>query len=153
MMLKKYSLMMGMSLCASLSFAANCSTDLKGTDKMSFTDKKGKTVSQIIVPASCTTFKINLEHNGEMSVKQMGHNIVISKASDVASVVKDGRQHKEHDYVNPNDSRVIAYSKMIGGGQKTSVEFPVAKIKAGGYKFFCSFPMHSVRMSGDLIVK
>ena len=151
-MLKKLSVIASVSLC-SAAFAADCSFDLKGTDKMTYADANGNAVPKIVVSASCKTFKINLGHVGKMPVTGMGHNVVIAKAGDVAGVATDGAQNKKTDYVKPNDPRVIAHSKMIGGGQSTSVEFPVAKIKAGGYKFFCSFPAHSGRMIGDLVVQ
>lgn len=158
MMFKKCCLIASLSLCASMSFAADCSFDLKGTDKMTYTNKDGNAVPKIEVPASCKTFKINLEHVGKSPITGMGHNVVITKASDVAAVAKDWAKSKDTGYVKAGDARVVAYSKMIGGkasGAKetTSVEFPVAKIKAGGYKFFCSFPAHSGRMNGDLVVK
>ena len=57
------------------------------------------------------------------------------------------------DYLKPGDTRVLAASKMIGGGDKTSVRFPVAKIKGGGYDFFCSFLGHETKMHGKLIVQ
>ena len=75
--------------------------------------------------------------------------------------VKKGRQVAidgaiagvKKDYLKPGDTRVLAASKMIGGGDKTSVRFPVAKIKGGGYDFFCSFLGHERKMHGKLIVE
>lgn len=157
-MLKKSCLIASFSLCAAMSFAADCSFDLKGTDKMTYTDAKGAAVPKIVVPASCKTFKINLEHVGKSPITGMGHNVVIAKSSDVAAVAKEWAGSKATGYVKSGDARVVAYTKMIGGkasGPKetASLEFPVSKIKTGGYKFFCSFPAHSGRMSGDLIVQ
>ena len=51
-----------------------------------------------------------------------------------------------------NDKRVIAHTKVIGGGQTTSVTFPTSKlVKGGDYTFFCSFPGHYGQMRGKLI--
>ena len=55
----------------------------------------------------------------------------------------------DNDYVKPGDERVIAHTKIIGGGEESSVTFPVAKLAAGtNYKFFCSFPGHAGVMNG-----
>jgi azurin len=44
---------------------------------------------------------------------------------------------------------VIANTKVIGGGQTTSVKFATSALKAGeSYTFFCSFPGHSAIMKG-----
>jgi len=56
--------------------------------------------------------------------------------------------------VPPNDPRVIASTKIIGGGEKTSASFPGSNLKAGGaYTFFCSAPGHWMLMRGQLVVK
>jgi azurin len=47
---------------------------------------------------------------------------------------------------------VIAHTKVVGGGESTSVKFPVSKLTKGGdYTFFCSFPGHYGLMKGKLI--
>ena len=44
---------------------------------------------------------------------------------------------------------MIAHTKVIGGGQTTSVKFPTSALKKGeAYTFFCSFPGHSAIMKG-----
>ena len=49
------------------------------------------------------------------------------------------------------DARVLAATKIIGGGQSTSVTFPTSKLTKGGdYSFFCSFPGHFGLMKGKL---
>ena len=84
----------------------------------------------------------------------MGHNVVIAKASDVKAVSAAGvKAGVKGDYLQAGDPKVVAASKMVGGGEKTSVKVPVAKIKAGGYDFFCSFPGHEIKMHGKLTVK
>ncbi|MBR6026096.1 MAG: azurin [Neisseriaceae bacterium] len=138
----------------SMSMGADCSFDLKGTDVMTYTDASGAPVTQINVPASCSEFTINLTHAGKMPKAAMGHNVVIAKESDVKDVAKAGvKSGVAKGYLPENDARVIAATKLIGGGEKTSVKVPVAKIKAGGYDFFCSYPGHEIKMRGKLIVK
>ena len=54
-------------------------------------------------------------------------------------------------YVKPGDARVIAHTKVIGGGETDSVSFDVSKLKAGdSYAWFCSFPGHASIMKGTL---
>jgi azurin len=55
------------------------------------------------------------------------------------------------NYVKPGDPRVIAASKVIGGGESATVTIPVAKLKAGEkYTYICTFPGHASIMKGTL---
>jgi len=106
------------------------------------------------VPKSCKDFTINLKHTGKMARNVMGHNVVVSATSDMSGVNSDGvKAGLPNDYIKPDDARVIAHSKVIGGGETTSVKIPVAKLGAGPYSFFCSFPGHAALMKGTLTVK
>jgi len=127
----------------------NCSTQIEGTDAMQFN------VGSIVVPASCTDFTINLKHVGQMPVAAMGHNLVIAKTADMQGVEADGMAAgAASNYVKEGDARVIAHTKLIGGGESTSVTFAVSKIKDGGpYDFFCSFPGHASMMKGSISVQ
>jgi azurin len=127
----------------------DCATEVEGNDAMQYN------VGAITVPASCSEFTINLKHTGQMPVAAMGHNVVITLASDMKAVAADGiGAGIDADYVKADDARVIAYTSMIGGGESTSVTFPVSKINDGGpYEFFCSFPGHSAIMKGVIAVE
>ena len=127
---------------------ADCATEIEGTDAMQYN------VGSIVVPASCTEFKITLKHAGQMPVTAMGHNVVIAKAADMQAVAAEGMgAGAAAAYVKAGDARVITHSSLIGGGETTSVSFPVSKIKDGGpYAFFCSFPGHSALMKGTISV-
>ena len=57
------------------------------------------------------------------------------------------------NYIKPGDARVIAHSPLVGGGESTKVTFPVSKLGAGPYSFFCSFPGHSTLMKGTITLK
>jgi azurin len=55
------------------------------------------------------------------------------------------------DYVKADDKKIIAHSKLIGGGETTTFTFPTSKLKKGGsYTYFCSFPGHWAMMKGTL---
>ena len=127
---------------------ADCATEIEGNDAMQFN------VGSITVPASCTEFKITLKHTGQMPVAAMGHNVVIAKAADMQGVAADGMgAGAAAGYLEPGDTRVIAHTELVGGGQSTTVSFPVASIQgAGPYEFFCSFPGHDVMMKGSIAV-
>lgn len=128
---------------------ADCATSIEGSDAMQFN------VGSITVPASCSEFTITLKHTGQMPVAAMGHNVVITTTADMQAVAAEGMGAGiDAAYVKPDDARVIAHSDMIGGGETTSVTFPVSKIKDGGpYQFFCSFPGHSAIMKGSIAVE
>ena len=116
--------LLGFAAYANTAAAATCSATVQANDAMQFSTKS------IAVPASCKQFAVTLKHTGQLPVAVMGHNIVVTKASDMAGV---------------------AASKLIGGGQSTVVNIPVGKLKAGeSYEFFCSFPGHSSMMRGTV---
>ena len=130
--------------------AATCSIDLTGNDAMKYN------LSNIDISKSCKTFTINLKHTGKMARNVMGHNVVIAKTADMSAIDKDGmKAGLPTDYIKAGDARVIAHSKVVGGGQTTSVAIPVAKLTAGTspFSFFCSFPGHSALMKGTITLK
>lgn len=127
---------------------ADCATTIESNDAMQFN------VNSIAVPSSCAQFTINMKHVGQMPVAAMGHNVVISAMSDLQGIVNDGMgAGVAGDYVKAGDTRVIAHTKLIGGGESTTVTFDTSKITgAGPYEFFCSFPGHSALMKGTISV-
>lgn len=129
--------------------AAECKATIDSTDAMQFTTKA------LTVPKSCKTFTVTLKHVGKLPATVMGHNLVLGKTADIAGIAADGmKAGAASQYVKPGDARVIASSKVIGGGQSTTVTIPVGKLKAGeSYTYACTFPGHSSIMRGTLTVK
>jgi len=127
---------------------ADCATEVEGNDMMQFN------VGSIAIPASCSEFRITLKHTGQQPVTIMGHNLVVAAAADMQGIETDGiSAGAANDYVKPGDTRVIAHTRLVGGGQSDSVSFPVDKLKSGGpYEFFCSFPGHAALMKGTITV-
>jgi azurin len=127
-------------------FAADkvCKVDISSTDQMTF-DKK-----EIAVAADCTEVEVTLKHVGKAPVQQMGHNWVLTRTADLSAVATDGMSAGlANDHIKKGDTRAIAHTKMIGGGQTTSVKFPTSALKKGeAYSFFCSFPGHFALMKG-----
>ena len=93
-----------------------------------------------------------LKHVGKLPKAAMGHNWVLTTAADAKAVATDGiAAGLPKDYLKPADTRVIAATKIIGGGESTEVSLEVGKLKAGeSYAYFCSFPGHSGIMKGTL---
>jgi azurin len=124
-----------------------CKLEIAGNDMMQF-DKK-----ELKVAASCTEVELVLKHTGKLPATTMGHNWVLTRSADTAAVASAAMSAgPKSGYLVPNDKRVIAHTKLIGGGQATSIKFPVSKLKKGeSYTYQCTFPGHSAMMKGKLI--
>jgi azurin len=127
-------------------FAADkvCKLEIAGTDQMQF-DKK-----ELVVAPDCTQVELTLKHAGKLPAQAMGHNWVLTKSADVAAVANEGMSAGlPKNYIKDGDTRVIAHTKVVGGGQTDTITFPTSKLtKGGAYTFFCSFPGHSSVMKG-----
>ena len=94
---------------------------------------------------------LNLKHNGTMDKESMGHNFVLLKqGTDIAEFATKAMDAKNNDYI-PEGDAVIAHTKVIGGGESTSVTFDAPE--KGSYDFICSFPAHYALMQGKFIVE
>jgi azurin len=139
-----------LSVMAVPAMAAQCDVTIEGNDAMQFNTKE-----IVVDKAACSEFTVNLVHVGKLPKTAMGHNVVITKTADKQGVATDATAAgPANDYVKPNDTRVIAHTKLLGGGEKDSVTFKTDALEAGGdYTFFCSFPGHWAIMTGKVVVK
>jgi azurin len=136
-----------LSAFAPLSHAAKtCELSIDGTDAMQFSKQS------LAVAADCTEVKLTLKHTGKLPANAMGHNWVLTETSVMQAVATAGMSAGlPNHYVPKDDKRVLAHTKVIGGGETTSVTFPTTALKKGGdYTFFCSFPGHWSVMKGKL---
>ncbi len=140
-----------LALCVLLAAAGNafgadkvCKVEISGNDAMQF-DKK-----ELSVAADCTQVEVTLKHSGKLPAQAMGHNWVLTKTADAAGVGSDGiGAGFANDHVKKGDARVLAHTKIVGGGQSTSITFPTSVLKKGeAYTFLCTFPGHSSIMKG-----
>lgn len=148
-MMVKGLLVGGMMMLASGVVAAKtCDVVVEANDAMAFNTKELK------VDADCTEINLELKHVGKLPASAMGHNVVITKTADYKAVAKaGGKMTLADDYLPKDDARVLAATKVIGGGESTSVKVPADKFKAGeDYTFFCSFPGHWSIMKGKFVV-
>ena len=132
---------------SSTAFAKTCQVTIGGNDQMQF-DK-----TSIPVAADCTEVELTLKHTGKLPATAMGHNWVLTKTADFQPVATAGTSAGvANAYVPKGDARVIAATKLVGGGESTTVKFSTSKLTKGGdYTFFCSFPGHWSLMKGKLV--
>jgi azurin len=123
---------------------AACKLEITGTDAMQY-DKK-----ELDVPATCKEVTLTLHHGGQLPAAAMGHNWVLINTPDLMAVANAGQAAGlQSNYIAADDKRVIAHTKIVGGGQSDTVTFSTASLKAGGdYSFLCTFPGHNALMRG-----
>ena len=143
-MIRKLALAAVLTALAVPAFADDCAVTIEGTDQMTYN------LSQIDVKKSCEKFTVNLKHVGTLPAASMGHNWVLSKTEDYQALAQEGMAlGLEKNYVDDADKRVLAHTKVVGGGEETSVTFDVSALQAGSaYSYFCSFPGHYALMDG-----
>ena len=130
-------------------WSQDCAATVEANDQIQFVQK------ELRVSRSCTSFSLTLKHIGTLAANVMGHNWVLSKTSNYQALATAGQAAgAANNYLPPGDARVLAATKIIGGGEQTTITFDASKLEAGGdYTFFCSFPAHYVLMNGKLIVE
>ena len=97
--------------------------------------------------------KLTLKHLGKLPKNAMGHNIVILKAgTNISEFATAAGQAADNEYF-PKDKAdsVIAYSKLIGGGESATVEFVAPA--PGTYTYICTYPGHWSVMQGKMVVE
>jgi azurin len=135
-----------LSVFSSLAVAKTCAVAIEGNDQMQFSK------TSIPIAADCTEVELTLKHTGKLPVTAMGHNWVLTKTADFQPVANAGpAAGPANNYLPKGDARVLAATKLVGGGESTTVKFPTSKLTNGGdYTFFCSFPGHWSLMKGKL---
>ncbi len=94
--------------------------------------------------------KLVLNHTGKLAKNVMGHNFVLlTKGTDLAKFATAAINDKATEYIP--STGVLAHTKLIGGGESTTIEFTVPA--KGTYDFICSFPGHYAMMKGKFIVE
>lgn len=118
---------------------------IEGNDMMQFNLEKIEVTDGQIV-------KLTLKHTGQMPAESMGHNWVLLKSGTNKTTFGSAAvSAKETEYIPESlKDQVIVYTKTIGGGEETTIEF--ASPKVGYYDFICSFPGHYGVMQGSFVV-
>ena len=125
--------------------AAQCTIDVGVNDNLAFSPK-----AISISKSECPEVTINLKHSGKIPRNAMGHNWVLAKKADAQSLAQAGwSAGLDSNYLPVNDARALAHTKVIGGGESTSISFSTAALEVGAdYTFFCSFVGHYFSMNG-----
>lgn len=124
---------------------------ITGNDLMQYHDSKGELLKEIKVKAG-QKVKLTLRHIGTLDKNVMGHNVVILKPGvDMAEFASLASTEKANDYIPTGSQDFIVHTKIIGGGETTSIEFDAPAV--GTYTFLCSFPAHFAMMNGKFIVE
>lgn len=123
-----------------------CKLAITGTDLMQY-DKK-----ELEVAGDCTSVELTLTHGGKLPKEAMGHNWVLVNAPDLSAVANSGMSAGiANNYVAAGDKKVLASTKIVGGGETTTVTFSTSILKKGGsYMYLCTFPGHNSAMRGVL---
>ena len=125
--------------------ASNCSLTVEANDTMKYN------TGEIAISKTCKNFNITLKNTGTLPKTAMGHDLVIAKAADVDAIVSDGASAgPDKHFLKTGDSRVIAHTPLIGPGEEASISIDPAKLSAGDYEFFCTFPGHLANMRGKI---
>jgi azurin len=104
-----------------------CNVAIGSNDAMQF-DKQ-----EIRIAADCTQVKLTLRHTGALPADVMGHNWVLTTTADLeALATAAGKLPSSSDHVPKGDARVLAASKVVGGGQSTTFTFPTSALRKGG---------------------
>ena len=121
-----------------------CKLAISGNDQMQY-DKQA-----LAAPARCKQITVTLHHSGKLPKEAMGHNWVLVKAADLAAVAQAGMgAGLANNYIAPGDKRVLAHTRVVGGGETASVTFSSALLTRGGsYEYLCTFPGHNALMHG-----
>ena len=124
-----------------------CKVTIEGNDNMQFN------LRQISVPTTCGEIELTLKHSGKLSARVMGHDWVLAKDSDVSTIVNGGLSAGfGHGFLPENDKRIIAATKVVGGGESDTVRFSTSALQTGSrYVFFCTSPGHSTMMRGAFV--
>lgn len=94
--------------------------------------------------------KLTLNHTGKLDKNVKGHNFVLlTQGIDVAKFSQAAMNARDTEYIP--STGVITHTKLIGGGESTTIEFTTPK--RGTYDFVCSFPGHYAMMKGKFIVE
>ncbi|UOP04401.1 azurin [Conchiformibius kuhniae] len=120
-------------------FNPECSEVFTGNHSMVY-DKADLTIDA----GKCREFTVIVRNIGYLPKNARGHNFVISKDTDQNGILADGVDlGAKSDFLKPGDPRIIAHTKLAGGGEEQHVTFKTNNFRPGNnYVYFCSFLGH-----------
>jgi azurin len=143
----KYLITAGLFFLARVATADVCPLTIDATDDMRFEQET------LQVETRCTDVEVTLRHTGKLPARIMGHDWVLTKTADVAAVANAGMgAGLANSFQKPGDKRIVAATKMVGGGENAVVRFSTSQLERGvSYSYFCSAPGHFSIMKGRFV--
>lgn len=134
-------------LAGGFAHADPCKLIIESNDQMQFN------VHELTVPTQCADVEVTLRHSGQLSSKVMGHDWVLARDSDMSGIVNAGlAAGRSSGYLPAGDPRIIAATRIVGGGESDTTKFSTQALRPGvRYVFFCTSPGHAVLMRGAFI--
>ena len=134
-------------LASGVAYADPCKVTIESNDMMQFS------THEITVPTQCAEVEVTLRHSGQLPAKVMGHDWVLARVEDMSGIVTAGlAAGARHGYLAENDARIIAATRVVGGGETATIKFSTGALQEGmRYAFFCSSPGHSSVMRGKFL--
>ena len=129
---------------AGAAHAGNCQLTIEANDMIQFNARA------LQVDSSCSEVQLTLHHVGKMEAHVLGHDWVLARSADVSAIASAGiAAGFDKGYLPPGDKRILAATRIVGGGEATTITFSTANLVPGGdYSFFCSYPGHTSMMRG-----
>jgi azurin len=143
----KYLITAALLFLARAATADVCPLTIDATDDMRFEQET------LQVETRCTDVEVTLHHTGRLPANIMGHDWVLTRTADVAAVANAGMgAGLANSFQQPGDKRIIAATKIVGGGENAVVKFSTAQLARGvSYSYFCSAPGHFSIMKGRFV--
>jgi len=135
---------LALTACSGAAQAANCQLTVEANDMIQFNARA------LQVDASCSEVQLTLHHVGKMEAHVLGHDWVLARSADVSAIANAGiAAGFDKGYLPTGDKRILAATRIVGGGEATTITFSTANLVPGGdYAFFCSYPGHTSMMRG-----
>ena len=145
--MKKVITLLMLSALAAPVLADECALAIEGNDAMQYNLK------EMSVPATCKEVTVTIHHTGKLPVTAMGHNWALAATADYQAVATEGMSAgADNNFLKKDDTRVLAHTKLVGGGESASVTFKTDGLTGKDLTFFCSFPGHFAMMKGSFKV-
>jgi azurin len=133
-----------LAVCSGAAHAANCQLHIEANDMVQFNART------LQVDPECSAVELTLRHVGQQQAHVLGHDWVLARSTDVAALANAGMSAGfDRGYLPTGDRRIIAATRIVGGGESATISFSTAGLEPGGdYSFFCSYPGHTSLMRG-----